>query len=306
MALVTLPNYIPMFPLYLGMPLTPAFGNELMDATGEAVGFTLVAVKTGTISKVGIRTGPVTTGQSLDVRIETVGADGFPTGTLWAANTNASQAIADTDDNTWFWVTLTAGAVVTQGQQFCIAIRWVSTVGNLSIAARVVNIAQYGGVPFEAGYTTLWTSQLPPPNIAVEYSDASRPFMGCVAASAINANSFSSSSTPDERGIIFQYPVPCKVIGALVKITEVVTTFAVKLYDSDGTTVLESVTGIDGEAMQTTQGMIVVLFDTAPTLLANTNYRLTVLPETTTAVVIYDLQVDAAATMESLDRKSTL
>jgi len=302
MAFVTLPNWLRLFGLYLEGGFAPSLTSALMDASGEAVGFTLVAPKAGTISKIGFRTGTVTTGQSLDIRIETVGSDMFPSGTLWAANTNGNQAILDTDDNKWFWVTLTAGAVVAQGQQFCVAIRWVSTVGNLNIAYTSSSTATAGGVPFAASYTTSWAFTAAIPNIAVEYSSpTSRPFLGTLPVLAHNSITFNNGSSPDEIGIIFQYPVPCKIIGAIAKINEVVTTFAVKLYDSDGSTVLESVTNIDAESNQASSGQVVILFDTQPIINANMNYRLTLLPETAASITTKELEVDTASTMEALD-----
>jgi hypothetical protein len=81
------------------------------------------APKTGTITKVGFRTVTVITGATVDVRLETVSAtDGHPTGSLVGTNANASQVIADTNDNVFFTVTLTAGASVTAGDVLAVVV----------------------------------------------------------------------------------------------------------------------------------------------------------------------------------------
>src|SRR5688572_2287311 len=70
-----------------------------LDASGEKIGWVLQAAATGAIDAIWFRTGTVTTGDTVDVRIETVDpSTGLPTGTLWSANTNVSVVIANGDD----------------------------------------------------------------------------------------------------------------------------------------------------------------------------------------------------------------
>ena len=95
----------------------------LLDAAGEIAGFVFRAPKAGEIDQIHFRTGTVTTGDDLDVRLETVdAANGDPTGTLADTNSNATQAVGNGDDDTWFAVSLTASATVTADTPYAIAL----------------------------------------------------------------------------------------------------------------------------------------------------------------------------------------
>jgi len=105
-----------------------------------------------------------------------------------------------------------------------------------------------------------------------------------------------SGSATDEYGNIFQLPVPIRVKGAYAFMDLDAggdTSFV--LYDSDGSTALESVS-IDGD-LEGGGGEEVVIaqFTTAQSLLANTNYRMSIRPDTTTNVGIMDFTVNAVA-----------
>jgi hypothetical protein len=64
------------------MSIVSSFVSRLIDATGEKYAAIIQIPKTGTISKIGFRTGTVTTSQTLRGGIETVdAATGAPTGT---------------------------------------------------------------------------------------------------------------------------------------------------------------------------------------------------------------------------------
>ena len=85
----------------LAIPVPPNSGTSsttfgtpmLLNAASEEAAGVLYAPKTGTISKIGFLTGTVTTGDTVDARMETVSAaNGDPTGTLLGTNSNGSQA----------------------------------------------------------------------------------------------------------------------------------------------------------------------------------------------------------------------
>jgi len=67
-------------------------GNRIIDAAGEKVAFIFEAPKTGTIDRLLFRTLGVTSGATVDVRLETIDAsNGHPSGTLWGTDTNGAQ-----------------------------------------------------------------------------------------------------------------------------------------------------------------------------------------------------------------------
>src|SRR5688572_2948852 len=99
MALVTVPPFLYPTPPPLATTQPPAYGVLLdIDATLEKAGFVFCPPKTGSIRKVGFRTGTVVSGgaNDLDVRIETVASTGLPSGTLQTTNSNIAQDIANT------------------------------------------------------------------------------------------------------------------------------------------------------------------------------------------------------------------
>lgn len=74
-----------------------------------------VYFRTGTIAAAG--------GDTVDARIETV-SGGRPSGTLFDTGSNASVAIADTDDNTWIRAQINGGSgvVIDPGEEFAVVI----------------------------------------------------------------------------------------------------------------------------------------------------------------------------------------
>jgi hypothetical protein len=302
MTLVALPNLME-YPSGLMGTSGLTLNSTTMDAAGEGAAWVFPSPKAGTITKVYVMTGTVTAAEALDVRVETIDASGNPTGTLWAANTNGQ--IATPAANTGYWVTLTAAATVAAGEFVCIAVRWVSfTAGNLTIRHNYNALGPFvgRGVPYALANTGSWAKSSSPPLFAVEYGDGSRPHVGGFPTNSTTiSQTVNTGSTPDEVGAYFSVPFPCKVKGVALKITPVTGhTYAVKLYDTDGTSVLASKTGIDSDISTLTGGSPhMVLFTAEATLTAGGLYRVTFLPETATNQTWFRASVDAAATLES-------
>src|SRR5688572_19255053 len=86
------------------------------------------------ITEIYFRTGAVTTGCDVDVRVESV-SNGRPSGTLLNANSNVVVTIDNADDNVWKTAALTAAATLTAGQQFAIVLVVSSGTPNLNLKA---------------------------------------------------------------------------------------------------------------------------------------------------------------------------
>lgn len=257
----------------------------LLDAADEAAGLVVTAPKAGNIRNVSFRTGTVTTGATVDVRIETVdAATGNPSGTLWATNTNVSHAINAADDNVWLTTgNLTASATVAKGDKIAVVIVNPSvSPGTLRIASmpQITQIPQ--GLLKTAGS---WAKQLEVPAIALQYDDGSYGFIDNIfgGLTAITLTAFNSGSTPDEAAIKFTCPVKMTVSGIWAHVGNIAAgaDFDLVLYDSDGSTVLESVS-IDGDHAISTaaDNPLAVRFDTDVTLNAGSSYRVAVKPTT--------------------------
>lgn len=273
-------------------------GTYVLDAAAEKAAAIYAATAAKNIHQVYIRTGTVTTGDTVDVRIETVdgAANGDPTGTLWATDTNAALAIASGDDSVWKLATLTADATLAIGDIFAIVI--VNGGGGGSIV--LANYADTtSGIPYGDLFTASWAKQLAPVMAVPVYSDGSyEPIFGYFGSGGpINTNTFKSDDATNRRGNIFQLAFPARAKGAWVWI-DGDSTFTIKLYDSDGSTVLAT-TAASNAFQRNTAGLLHFYpFTTTATLQAATNYRLAVVPGTTVNLSTYDFDVPAAGMLD--------
>jgi hypothetical protein len=106
--------------------------SHTIDAAGERVAFRMIIGRSGTITKIGFRTGAVTTAQTLKVELQTISlTTGEPTGTLYGGSAKGTQAAPAA--NTYYEVTLGTSATAVAGDYVAIVIEFDSTVGNLEI-----------------------------------------------------------------------------------------------------------------------------------------------------------------------------
>jgi hypothetical protein len=273
--------------------------NFLLDAASEKAAGVFQAPKDGTINKVGFLARTVTTGDTVDVRLETVSdANGDPTGTLLDTNTNASQVIGSGDDNTWFLTTLTAGAAVSKGDKIAVVIVNGAAPGDLNIG---VISAGNQNFPYPDHFTAAWAKNNGrSPVFALEYSDGSYAIAdGVFPVSAKSNETLASNTTPDERGLKFKLPIPFRVTKCWFEI-DPNDNFDVVLYDSDDS-VLETYS-FDKDISATSNIITTrITFASPHELLEDTFYRITIKPSTTTLVTLGEFDVDTAAIMDSFD-----
>lgn len=270
--------------LYPTIVSRATLGSVLLDAAGESAAVIFQAPKTGSIDRVCFRTGTVTVGATVDVRLETVSATtGDPTGTLWGTATNGSRVIADTDDNLWIEVTLTATASVTRGDLIALVVV-APTGANLNIARNSTSDVIFG-FPFTDHFTTVWNKATASPITAVRYSDGDYPFMlGCLPLLLFPTNvSLASNTTPDEVGNRIELPMAAVCEGLWFGVAAATPggDWTVLLYDS-ANNVLASRT-VDKDQSIWTVGNPSVLRWAAPVTLTPGTYRVTIRPDTTTA-----------------------
>lgn len=280
----------------------PFLANMVIDAADEKIAFIFKIGKTGTISKVGFKTGSVTTGATFDVRLETVDlTTGDPTGTLLATNSNGSLVVADADDFLWLTASLTTAVAVTRGDLVAVVIVNPSgSPGNMQIMAVAYGQNRF---PYSDLFTTSWTKQGDNrnPNCALEYDDGTYALhTGVYPIKLTPTDTYNSASSPDERGLIFQFPFPVQIAGVFM-IMDLDGDADIVLYDSDGSTVLETIS-LDKDVRElTTIGGWNFPFDNTNELSANTNYRVALKPTTTTNIGLATLETDTAAIMDSFE-----
>jgi hypothetical protein len=290
----------PAWPATFSVAPSLSTGTYTIDAAGEKAAYVFAASAAKAIRKVHVRTATVATGDTVDVRIETVdtGANGDPTGTLHTVNSNGALVIAGGDDNVWKSVTLTADtATLAIGDVLSIVIVNGGGGGSMTFAGYADHNHYF---PYGELFTSAWAKQLTPPIIVPEYSDGSfAPIYGYLdIGGPVNTNTFKSDDTTNKRGNQFQLAFPARATGAWAFV-DGDATFTIKLFDSDGTSVLGTTAATNAFQRQTTTGGLFFLpFTTTATLAASTTYYLAVVPGTTANISTYDFDVPAAGMLD--------
>lgn len=259
------------------------------------------AITMNTTSSSGVHT--LNLSRGLRIGIAYVDATtGFPATTpVWADGTfsgAAGTAYQDFNATTDITVSvfneavLTTPVTITKGSIFAILVD--PTVGtwdtsNLLNTVRGINNA-FPYLRFPYGFeNTAGTFAFVNTASPIFYYKSSTTTYGHPLQTFVGVNN-NSGSTPDEYGLYFRIPTgTCttyKVEGMRLGFTPGSADFDVLLYDTDGATVLHSMT-VDGNIMHTGNG---AAFDflfpqtTLATLTAGSYYRLVVRPSTTTAM----------------------
>jgi len=284
-----IPLYSPMyFPEVMagGPNGTITTNSTTLDAVGEKVAACYQAPNDLTIRNVGWRWGSISgtaTDNTLDVRIETVGADGLPTGTLWDTNTNCTHTFTSEDDNSFPTSPgLTADATISQGEWFAVVInltqieatRAATIVRNHDDVNLVKTHQTVAVQDIGAGWVVTGSNRAH--MFALKESSGDWAFTPDSWWWLTNGYSTVASDGAIKRaGLYFQIPFKCQVNGFKVN-WDGDGDGVWRLYDSDGTTVLSSHTWDASKRHNSIQTVHTrIYFDDNVTLEANTNYRLT-------------------------------
>lgn len=232
----------------------------------------------------------------------------MPTGTLWAANTNATVASGSITSNTSIEVTLTAAAAVTKGDIIALVIAPTGTPNY--IIRQTVGLSNYWRqFPYRLSYTTAWIKFQTDGwgAFGIRYDTGAWPSMGAqtvLPATIASAISVNTTTSPDELGNLFQFSQGLRVAGFWLDV-DLDGDADVVLYDSDGSTPLLT-KSLDKDVRGTTFGdPIVQEFDTTADLAANTSYRLAIKPTTITTCRMYVVTLGAAAMVQNLANTAT-
>lgn len=285
--------------LYYGAAV-PVFATKLsMSAANAKMAHIFQAPRAGNIASIIWRTSTVTTGGTIEVRLETVDtATGDPSGTLVGVNTNLTGLVINAaDDNLVFTTTFTAAATVTKGQLIAFVLV------NPAVSQPSLQMTGYSsgttlpGFPYHdshngASYTPNFTNFSA---ITLVYDDGTHivPIGGLPTPTAITNTAFNSGTNPNVRGLRFQFPVSVRATGIWINVDLdgdgkflLVNTAYNK---GAGTGILASIT-IDKDTRGSTNGLLMTaVFDSSVTLSAATNYRLIVEPTSVTSLTVYDV-----------------
>lgn len=150
-----------------------------------------------------------------------------------------------------------------------------------------------------------YTGQADNPVVALRYDDGTYGFCqsGIIPATTVNTRTFNSGSTPDERGLLFQVPVPARLKGFYLIYDGNNAACDFVLYNS-ANTVLETLAAQLFTGQNAAGGYTYFEFASPHDLNANSNYRLTVLPGGSN-VAIYDFDVNSSALRAAIDGGAT-
>lgn len=303
------PEYLPlMYPVGSG-----GTSNAVIDASAEKVSFLITAGKACTINDVGFPTGTVTTGDTLKVSFQDPSAtDGTPDTT---ADQFRTVVIADTDDNEFIYhgsspalgLITSDGTdsgtkrTVALGEQFHVVIEFNGFVaGNMQILTAATGSSSLAHTVRVMHFTSAWANAAGIPLITVRCSDGSYAYSpGTWPGSVFGQITISSSTTPDEAGLLFQVPMKTQVCGIMASIQPAAgQNIEAILYDGSDNVLGNKV--YDGDIRAGAASNYMLFPFTGVTLNINSNYRAILKPASTTSSNIRYAEVPVAAMWDSL------
>ncbi len=291
---------------------TPVFDLHTMNASGEKFACIIRAPKAGTLDWFEYRMGTVVNAPDNGLRFSFQTVDlttGFPDGTqdqfrdVTSGISSGAWMVPPgvmTDDGTGGGVKRT----VTQDELFACVIDFVTFVAADDVRISSLDLSGTGHTATE-GYCALnsgtWGKLFDAGNLALKYSDGTYGILDTpwYPMSAITARTFNSGSTPDERGLRFQVRSKRRLRRAWFRIDLDANADVVVYNAADG---VLSTSSLDSDVRPGTSACHhIASFPDAPTLEANTTYRVVVKPTSGSDIVVYDFDVNAAALMAAVE-----
>lgn len=269
-----------------------------LDANGEKLAQIVLLPKAGNITKVHFRLGTVTTGDDIELRLETVSdTTGNPTGTLFGAGAeDTTVTIGSGDDDTWAVVTLGTALAVASGDvgKPCAVITQAPSsgyTGDLEIDMSRFNFAttfsnnnsSWTRRFLTGSWANLFFSGSDNTAVRLEYDDGSFGFLTANYSGDEDPSpiTFASDSTPDEIGIKVRFPIEFQAKGIWFGNLLSREDSAFKVYNNSDVEQLTLQAWSRGwERRNDFKGMTYLYGDTA-TITANEWHRITCQPSTT-------------------------
>jgi hypothetical protein len=240
----------------------------VLAAVNVAVASVIIAPKAGNISNVYIRISTVTTSQTVRASIQGL-TTGLPNGSI-AQSGNFTPSVG------WNQATLGAVQAVTRGQVIPIVFDWPGTAGSVTI----VTDSSYQNTIYGATSTGSWAKATRALCAIVGYDDGT--YATVQAAPFLTATDYGTGTNPNEAGILLNVPVAASIAGVRMS-GRMSGSATFTLYDSSNN-VLAAV-GVDSNQVSSTSDAITdMYFASDVNISANTDYRITMMPNSVTAV----------------------
>lgn len=287
----------------------PAFATAFaLNASTDAVEWVCHPTEAATLTRIGVRLGAITgTTPTYRVSLQGVGTTGNPDGTIKGATNNALKTFSPSGlgwgAGSWNWLTLDESYTCARGEDLAVVIDYSSgTVDGSNFASFTTSIgtcsasAHPYAIHNDAGSRTRQGNVIP----CFGYGSAGKAFGNPLET--ITTAAFGSTSTPDEYAMMFTLPSgwgsTFKVAGVRIAAgLNAGKTVTFTLYDSDGTTALQTVTHDTDYVVSTGIRYIDIYFDevTLSDLNFGAAYRVSMTASDATTHSIVTLDMDAAA-----------
>lgn len=253
--------------------------ENTLDAAGEYVSYVFQAKENMVVSHVAWRNSTATGSPTADVRIETVGTDGIPTGTLWGTNTNGASGTLVS--NTSNLTALTASATITKGQFYAVKIVYASGTSFIVVRLTGPKTSSSSSPYYVTNTSGSAVKGVTNSSVVIAIGSSTTtfyPIENAFMVSSVANNSFDNTSGA-KRGLRFQVPFDCRCAGISWANSTVLGNFNIILEDDAGTELNNSSTAFDGDqAANAVAGPPAWVFDNPVELTANTWYRAVLQP----------------------------
>lgn len=292
MALVTLARPRPLFGMLTYVSNTPSVGSAAtMDASGEYEAWVGSAEQDLVVSHVAFFCNAAAGSPTAEIRIETVDAsNGRPSGTLWAANTNATTGTLSATTHTGA-VALTAAATIPAGSLFAVVIKYASgTSFAMGLLSNYNDMIRDVGLPYRVTNTgTPAKSSHVASVLMMSLGSSATSFYsmpGMAPHGAATTNSFNNTSGA-RQGLLFRTPVACRARGLLLWNGSAAGDLNFGMRAADGTELSSSLTAFDKDIQHATgTNSLRLIFDNPVVLSPGTDYRASIEPSSTTNVQV--------------------
>ena len=277
-----------------GQPVGYSPASMSLNDADNSVAMVLSVPRDGTIDKIGVNVTTLTGNPpAYNVGLVTVDTGGYPTTTAYGGGAITENDFTGTG---WTWVTLGTAAVGTAGDIVAARV-WPNLTAGTPNASNYAAVSRYPTPgqwkhPQTFYYTTGWL-RYTALSVGIMYSDGSI----CLPSITSGHVSYDTGSDPDEIGVLFQVPFACVCVGAVIYIMPeaAAADFTITLYNA-ANDVLATITADQSQTLQSsTSPLLLPVYWDAVTLAADTDYRLTVLPTSTSNVSLSVVTVNEVA-----------
>lgn len=270
------------FPGPVGLLANPVT-EVTLNNTGEKLAIICAFPVSGTVDKLSFGAGAISGPGTFDVTLFSVDdATGEPTGSAKAVAT--AMAYSGSDDNRILEATFDSTYVAAQGEPVAVVIEQNSVVS--------VAINGWSGtiIPLNQTYVLEDTGSgysfgTRGAGVSIRYTDTTwRPMGGTAgpAPTVTTAPNLTANTSPDETGVRFSVAATVKISGFTSAFeNDVDNDLEFRLYDTDGTTILETIKHDKDERATTAVGSATFWFANEHVLTGGSLYRITMAPTVT-------------------------